>query len=128
MGNLSLHFDRHEFACKGLACCGGVAPVSPRLVNSLELLRDLAQRTFPAENVAFIVSSGFRCLTHNRNVKSHDDSYHVRGMAADVQPRGLTPNQLAALALSIPDFENGGIGHYATFVHLDVRTTGKARW
>jgi hypothetical protein len=35
---------------------------------------------------------------------------------------------LAVIAEEIPLFREGGIGVYASWVHLDVRQSGKARW
>lgn len=128
MGDLSKHFSRSEFACKGVDCCGGVAPISERLIAALEALRELACLEFPDAPVAFFVASGFRCLKHNRTLGSRDSSLHTLGMAADIQPHGLYPHHLALLAEQIPDFAAGGIGVYPTFVHLDVRTGGPARW
>jgi uncharacterized protein YcbK (DUF882 family) len=50
-------------------------------------------------------------------------------MAADVScPDGMTAEDLAQEAEAIPAFQQGGIGIYPSWVHLDVRTTGKARW
>lgn len=36
--------------------------------------------------------------------------------------------RIMCAALKVPDFADGGIGLYSNFVHLDVRTTGQARW
>ena len=40
----------------------------------------------------------------------------------------VSPEQLAVIAEEIPLFREGGIGVYASWVHLDVRQSGKARW
>ncbi|WP_157667923.1 D-Ala-D-Ala carboxypeptidase family metallohydrolase [Desulfotomaculum nigrificans] len=37
-----------------------------------------------------IVDSGYRCPAHNWAVGSVPNSYHVRGMAADIRVPGLT--------------------------------------
>lgn len=41
----------------------------------------------------FRVSSGFRCLQLNRAIKSGDKSHHVLGMAADLVPTKISPEQ-----------------------------------
>ena len=50
-------------------------------------------------------------------------------MAADVFcPDGMTTEDLAQEAEKIPAFKQGGIGIYPSWVHLDIRTTGKEMW
>lgn len=124
MGDLTRNFSRAEFACRGSQCCGHSAPVSITLVWALQELRE-------ALGQPLAVSSGFRCLTHNRSLGSRDSSQHPLGSAADVTPpEGVSVYWLAALAERIEAFKHGGIGVYprAGFVHLDVRRGGPARW
>jgi uncharacterized protein YcbK (DUF882 family) len=128
MGDISLHFDRAQFACKGKDCCGGAAPISERLIEALECLHFIAWHKFADLPFEFIVNSGFRCLTHNREVGSEDTSQHPLGFAVDIEPEGITPIALSNLAKYVPDFADGGIGLYPGFVHLDVRRGVKARW
>lgn len=128
MGDLSLHFDRREFACHGRHCCGGAAPVSERLICALEELRRVANEHSEVGGVEFNIDSGFRCLVHNREVGSKDSSYHCLGMAADVRPIGITVLKLVELVRYVPDFACGGVGVHSVFVHLDVRFGLGVRW
>jgi uncharacterized protein YcbK (DUF882 family) len=122
MGDISKNFNRIEFACKGKNCCDHSAAVHPDLIDALQALRDLIGKPLS-------ITSGFRCNRHNKNVGGAEHSFHTLGMAADVScPGGPTPNELAELAESIPLFRNGGIGVYPSWVHLDVRKSGQARW
>lgn len=122
MGDLSKNFSRSEFACKGTNCCGHSAPVHPELISAIQTLRDQL-------NLPLSITSGFRCNYHNESVGGAAQSFHALGMAADVAcPDGLTAEDLARAAETIPAFQQGGIGIYPSWVHLDVRTTGKARW
>lgn len=121
MGDISENFNRSEFACKGKNCCGHAAPVSPALVTALQALRD-------SIGVGITINSGFRCNTHNRSVGGSPSSFHVLGMAADIVADGLTAEQVAAAAEQVAAFRAGGIGEYDAWVHVDVRTTGPARW
>jgi uncharacterized protein YcbK (DUF882 family) len=122
MGDLSKNFSRSEFACKGTNCCGHSAPVQPELISVLQALRDQL-------NLPLSITSGFRCNRHNESVGGAARSFHTLGMAADVAcPDGMTAEDLAQAAETIPAFQQGGIGIYPSWVHLDVRTTGKARW
>ena len=122
MGDLSRNFNRSEFACKGEDCCGHSAPVHPDLIEALQALRDRIGKPLS-------ITSGFRCNRHNQAIGGEDHSFHTLGMAADVAcPDGISPGQLAALAEGIDLFREGGIGIYPSWVHLDVRKNGKARW
>jgi uncharacterized protein YcbK (DUF882 family) len=51
------------------------------------------------------------------------------GTAADVRSPGMSAVELAALALRVPAFTNGGIGRadHQGFIHVDVRGEA-ARW
>ena len=122
MGDLSRNFNRSEFVCRGQNCCGATAPVHPALIDGLQALRDRV-------NAPLVISSGFRCRRHNAAISGSPDSQHTLGMAADVfVPHGWTAERLARLAEDIEVFRKGGIGIYSNWIHVDVRTTGKARW
>lgn len=118
---LTPHFNRTEFACKGAGCCGGSAPIDLALVRALQELRDLI-------NAPLTINSGFRCVTHNARVGGSPTSQHLLGRAADIRPpTGMSSATLANFAAKIAAFRNGGIGVYPTFVHLDVRN-GSRFW
>lgn len=122
MGDLSKDFSRAEFACKGNGCCGGSAPVHPALIAGLQELREKV-------GAALIVSSGFRCVTHNAKVGGAPESQHTLGMAADVLcPAGWSSERLANAAEMVDVFRLGGIGIYPGRIHVDVRANGPARW
>ena len=120
MNRLSPNFTVEEFACK----CGKCNYTTPSLalVAALEELREALG------NKPLRINSGLRCPAHNKAVEGSPTSQHVKGTAADVRPpKGMTSEQLAKTAENIKAFQEGGIGIYPTFVHLDVRGY-KARW
>ena len=121
MGDLSKNFDRSEFACQGKDCCCHSAPIHPDLVAGLQLMRIMS-------GVPLSVTSGFRCVKHNSSIGGTENSLHTFGMAADVKCDVLTIEQLAEYAKNIGVFRYGGIGLYCSWIHIDVRQTGKARW
>ena len=125
MSLLSKNFTRKEFRCRGNSCCGNSAPISLELVKALQELRDLIDKPLK-------IRSGFRCNVHNRrDVGSKDSSQHTLGLAADVElPKGWSVDDFVLAAEMIDVFREGGIGRYPEkgFVHLDIRTTGPARW
>ncbi len=108
-----MHFKQSEFICP---CCGK-NKINQLLIDKLELLREKA-------NAPIIITSGYRCEKHNQEVGGAAASYHVKGMAADIKCRGISPEQLASMAEEIGF---GGIGIYPTWIHVDIRI-GKARW
>lgn len=118
---LSKNFYVSEFACHGAGCCG-IVKIDTALVDYLQTIRD----HFGKE---IIVTSGFRCSTHNKNIGGATGSYHTKGMAADISVNGVAPADVAKYAESIGVL---GIGLYETikdgfFVHIDTRTT-KSFW
>ena len=116
MGDLSRNFSRLEFDCP---CCGKFLPC-PALINGLQAIRDLVGPIH--------VNSGTRCAAHNRAVGGSSTSEHLLGHAADIWAYAATWQQLAALAETIPEFRDGGIGRYPKkkFVHVDIGK--KRRW
>lgn len=122
LSHYSKNFPRRELDCK----CGCVTPEKvvahlARLAESLEALRTLVGLPLQA-------TCGYRCKTHNRAVGGVEGSEHTLGQAADVWVRGLTPGKLKAQAEKVPAFKAGGIGLYRGWVHVDIRTSGPARW
>jgi uncharacterized protein YcbK (DUF882 family) len=74
MGDLTDHFDTSEFACK---CGCGYANVRMALVYKLEGMRADIQKPM-------VITSGCRCLEHNRAVGGKPGSAHVDGLAVDI--------------------------------------------
>lgn len=115
MAQLSEHFSTQEFRCKH---CGLLVKIDDELLAKLEQLRELAGG-HPIK-----VTSGYRCPEHNFDVGGARDSYHVKGMAADVKIEGLSPLDVADLAGKVGF---GGIGIYPSWTHVDTREE-KAQW
>ena len=113
------YFKRSEFKCK-CGKCGGF-PVEPD--KGLVKLLDTIREHF---NAPVTITSGVRCKTHNANVGGASASQHLKGTAADIVVKGVTPKNVAAYAETLLP-NTGGIGIYGTFVHVDVRQT-KSRW
>lgn len=117
---LSRNFSREEFACRGINCCGHSAPVTTELIEALQTLRNIV-------DAPMVIASGFRCLTHNREIESRDTSQHTLGRAADVvTPRNLSVSEFYDIADGIPAFL--GVGWYPWGLHLDVRNGIRTRW
>jgi len=128
MGDLSPHFSRHEFECHGNNCCDHSAPINPDLIQALEHLRDLLSKNNGLHEIPILILSGFRCQKHNELIGSFPKSQHTLGLAADIIAPPFSPLTIALIANYTPWFSNGGIGAYDSFVHLDIRHDGPARW
>jgi uncharacterized protein YcbK (DUF882 family) len=76
------------------------------------------------------INSGYRSPEHNRRIGGVPNSFHTKGMAADIVVRGISPRKLSKIIrklISQGKMEKGGIGLYNTFVHYDIRGYN-ARW
>jgi len=105
---LSEHFDSEEFACK---CGCGTGEISMDLVMLLENIRSVLDRPI-------IITSGVRCINHNSAVGGHDNSAHLRGMAADFAVSGGFDRRMAVDAAVGLDVLGIGVGR--TFIHIDM--------
>jgi uncharacterized protein YcbK (DUF882 family) len=112
------HFKYDEFRCK---CCGQLPPqgIDPNLILKLEILRMLLG------DKPIIISSGYRCRVYNKAINGAPNSQHMYGKAADIIMQGTDSSKVAAAAESI--FQNGGLGRYKDFTHVDTRGR-KVRW
>jgi len=109
---ISRHFNLREFQCP---CCHTVK-LHPDLVELLEKIRKKIKKPI-------IISSGYRCPSHNEAVGGAKHSYHLKGMAADIIALGLSPIELGKVAIetgapTVLVYQNRG------FVHVDIREKG----
>ncbi len=109
-------FKRQEFACK---CGCGFDTID---AATLAILEDVREHF----DVPMIVTSGARCPDHNRRVGGGARSQHLYGRAADIVARGVSPERVAEYVES--QHPQASVGRYSTFVHVDTRSGGPARW
>jgi len=125
------YFKPYEFVCRCTGLCDHEDMIYRPLVSALDKLRAKL-------GVPLSISSGTRCLRHNRNEGGVSNSQHLArrtegmeescSMAADVIiPDGMTTQEVADIVEEMLDFVDGGIGLYDTFIHLDKRGS-RARW
>ncbi len=115
MGDLSLHFSRWEFECQ---CGCGKDDIAPELVRLVEDVRIHF-------NNPTTVNSGCRCPTWNKKEGGGVTSQHLKGLAADIAVKGVSPKEVADY---LQAKGVGGLGRYRGFTHVDIRTGRKARW
>lgn len=95
--------------------------VDDGLVYILQRIRDRFQRPV-------VVTSGYRTVAYNKAIGGSTGSNHTKGLAADIQVKGVHP---AIVAMYAEELRAGGIGLYAYsdggFCHIDTRAV-KYRW
>jgi len=113
----SKYFSRSEFTCK---CGCGFDTVDAELLAILDVVREhFATPVY--------ITSGCRCLNYNLKVRGSQDSQHIKGRAADIYIKTVSPEIIQSfLEGRYPD--RFGIGRYKTFTHIDTRTGPPARW
>lgn len=111
-GNLRLseHFTVREFACNDGS---DTVLIDDKLAELLENIRDKFGK--PVH-----INSAYRTPAYNAKVGGVSNSYHVKGMAADIVVQGIPSKRIAQYAETL---DCGGIGWYEhkKFVHIDTR-------
>lgn len=119
---LSQHFNVQEFKCK----CGKEHEIliAEELVENLEKL-------YSALNCSkIIVTSGYRCTAHDKNVGGSGSGQHTKGNAADICCYGQDGQPISSktVCCKAQDIGFGGIANITTeykYTHVDVRTGSK---
>lgn len=109
MGDISKNFNKSEFMCK----CGCMKSLyNERFLEKLQTLRDYIKQPI-------IITSGYRCNKHDKQVGGTGNGTHTLGIAVDCYVNGLSSKELARNA-EILGF--GGIGLIDDkCVHIDMR-------
>ena len=112
-----------DFHCR---CCGEGA-LTKRLWVAVNEMLEL----IPLD-CDLVIHSGFRCVSHNKDVGGSPFSKHLLGEAIDFHIHNMELIDSLYIAESVEFFYNGGIGFYyskdSEWIHADVRDTGRARW
>ena len=111
------NFTEDEFACRGRACCGGLAPMQPSFMVALQDLRDRIGFALP-------ITSGYRCPIHNAAVSpgTGPSGPHTTGKAADISVDRERGFLLMALVFGMGVFTGVGWKQHggSRFIHLDT--------
>ena len=121
--NLSEHFTLDELNKHKFDMPDEVLDNLKMLAVQLEIIR-------AHFNAPVIINSGYRNLEYNRNIGSKDTSQHVKGTAADIVVKDVSPDEVAdaiEFLINTGMLKEGGVGRYNTFTHYDIRGT-RARW
>ena len=95
---------------------------SHRIDPNLYVLLDAVRCKLHAKDRPYQLISGYRSPKYNRYLRKHGhgvakNSYHLKGMAADVCIEGVSLRDLGRTASA---FKLGGVGTYDDFIHMDV--------
>ncbi len=119
---LSPHFNVQEFRCK----CGK----EHEILLSMELV-DKLEKLYSALNCSkIIVTSGYRCTAHDKNLGGNGSRQHTKGTAADICCYGQDGQPISnkIVCCTAQDIGFGGIANIDTsyqYTHVDVRTGSK---
>jgi len=121
---LTNNFELSEFTSKD----GSTTPLDvienlKELASNLQVIRDTIKAPIR-------INSGYRSPSHNKRIGGATNSFHVKGMAADIVIDGYTPEEVFAtldILMKQGKIKKGGLKKYRTFVHYDIRGVIK-RW
>ena len=113
MTKLTEHFTKEEFDCQ-CGCGNGDIVISENLVFELECVRIHYGKPMR-------ITSGIRCLSHNRKIGSRDTSSHIKGLAADISCKDMGA-RLELVKHLLRDGEFTRVGINKDFIHVDVDT------
>jgi hypothetical protein len=111
MTKLTEHFTKEEFDCQ-CGCGNGDIIIDQRLVNELECVR-------VHYNKPMRITSGIRCLSHNRKIGSRDTSSHIKGVAVDIHCTNMK-TRLELMKHLLRDAEFTRVGLHKEFIHVDI--------
>ena len=97
---------------------GEIKPIDPALF----LLMDRIHTALAAGKRPLMLISGYRSPEYNRLLRSRgrgvaEQSYHLDGMAADIQIQGIRLKKIRQVAVELAQ---GGVGSYSRFIHVDL--------
>ena len=116
---LTKNFYLHEFSCHN----GQKVPKKylenvKELASKLQTIRDVL-------NKPMYINSAYRPTEYNKSIGGAKRSQHLTASAADITVKGMTPKQVMRAVRKLVKngvIEQGGIGLYNSFIHIDIRS------
>jgi len=119
---ITKNFNESEFACKGKNCCGEYCLIDYQLVFDLQKLRNFITEKTGKEH-AFIITRGYSCPKHNKEIGGAPKSAHMEGRAIDFYVKGLTIAQVWLFIEKMGVNNFTGMGSYPEehppVIHID---------
>ena len=101
-----------DFECHCEICVPQI--IDSELVDRLEKI-----------DVKVVLTSGFRCVYHNKAVSGREHSPHLKGLGADIYSPDVS--MWILLEKVKPLFKRIGVGAKKNFLHVDIMP-GEATW
>lgn len=123
---LTQHFTLEEMTFSDTAVRLGI-PNKPSIaeVANLRRVAETLEQVRALVGGPIDVTSGYRCLAVNRAIGSDDTSAHVKGLAADIKTKLMTPRALALL-IRESGIEYDQLIYEGAWVHIGL-SYGKPR-
>lgn len=115
---LTANFSKSEFESKD----GSPMPLD--VLQNIQLLAEQLQVIRDEIGKPISITSGYRSANHNARIGGAKHSYHVRGMAADIQVSGMHPMDVKKVILRLMNegkILKGGLKAYKSWTHVDTR-------
>lgn len=115
---LTPNFSKSEFESKD----GSPMPLD--VLQNIQLLAEQLQVIRDEIGQPISITSGWRSAAHNARIGGAKHSYHVRGMAADIQVTGMHPMDVKKIILKLMNegkILKGGLKAYKSWTHYDIR-------
>lgn len=109
------YFDISEFDCKHT----GKNKMDPLFLSRLDSLRDIC-------NFPFVITSGYRDLSHPVETVKSKGGTHTQGIAADIAVN--FGSQRYTIVREAMKLGFTGIGIADSFIHVDLRKTTPVVW
>ena len=103
------YFSEDEFKCK----CGCGLDLTTKAKDSFIKARELS-------GTPYNITSGARCLKHNKAVGSKSNSAHIDGLACDISFSGSGQKFKIIRGLILAGFKRIGINDNYSFIHADL--------
>lgn len=115
---LTANFSKSEFESKD----GSPMPLD--VLQNIQVLAEQLQVIRDEIGQPITITSGWRSAAHNARIGGAKHSYHVRGMAADIQVAGMHPMDVKKIILKLMNegkILKGGVKAYKSWTHMDTR-------
>lgn len=115
---LTTNFSKAEFESKD----GSPMPLD--VLQNIQVLAEQLQVIRDEISKPISITSGYRSPNHNARIGGAKHSYHVRGMAADIQVAGMHPMYVKKVILKLMNqgkILKGGLKAYKSWTHVDTR-------
>lgn len=115
---LTANFSKSEFESKD----GSPMPLD--VLQNIQVLAEQLQVIRDEIGKPISITSGYRSPNHNARIGGAKHSFHVRGMAADIQVAGMHPMDVKKVILKLMNegkILKGGLKAYKSWTHVDTR-------